>query len=364
MTDSLINLLKLDPYSLEEDVKRKILTNEMDKSFEHHYKNCKEFQLFCDKKNFKLNEKHTLEEFPLLPVSIFKKIRLRSTSEEQIVRTIKSSSTSGKQPSIIDLDKTTVNRQIVSLNSIMKNFLGDEKCSFIIFDEIKTIDTNKKNLSSRGSAIRGFLLFSKDYGFILNEDLEISEEKIQDLINRIDSENVCIFGFTWLIYSILKTNENNSNIKKLFSKLKKPKILHIGGWKKLQDISVSKEEFNTEISNIFNTDVESVIDLYGMTETLGVVFPDCPSGFKHVPNFAEILIRDINNQKILSSGKGFIQIISPIPHSYPGISILTDDIGEIIGQDDCTCGRLGKRFVFSSRSEVADPKGCGDTLEI
>ena len=71
-----------------------------------------------------------------------------------------------------------------------------------------------------------------------------------------------------------------------------------------------------------------------------------------------------NNQKILSSGKGFIQIISPIPHSYPGISILTDDIGEIIGQDDCTCGRLGKRFVFSSRSEVADPKGCGDTLEI
>ena len=37
MTDSLINLLKLDPYSLEEDVKRKILTNEMDKSFEHHY---------------------------------------------------------------------------------------------------------------------------------------------------------------------------------------------------------------------------------------------------------------------------------------------------------------------------------------
>ena len=78
-----------------------------------------------------------------------------------------------------------------------------------------------------------------------------------------------------------------------------------------------------------------------------------------------MLIRDIYEQKCLPTKKsGFIQILSPIPNSYPGISILTDDIGEIIGEDDCTCGRKGKYFVFTKRSEKADPKGCGDTLEI
>ena len=102
-----------------------------------------------------------------------------------------------------------------------------------------------------------------------------------------------------------------------------------------------------------------------MTEILGIVFPDCSFGFKHVPIFSEILIRDIHSQRILPIKKsGFIQILGPIPHSYPGVSLLTDDIGEIVEIDDCPCGRLGKRFVFKSRSEIADPKGCGDTLDI
>ena len=61
---------------------------------------------------------------------------------------------------------------------------------------------------------------------------------------------------------------------------------------------------------------------------------------------------------------GFIQVISPIPNSYPGISLLTDDIGEILGRDNCPCGRKGTYFIFKKRSEMADPKGCGDTLDI
>ena len=33
--------------------------------------------------------------------------------------------------------------------------------------------------------------------------------------------------------------------------------------------------------------------------------------------------------------KRYFQLISLIPHSYPGHSILTEDTGPIVGEDDC-----------------------------
>ena len=73
-----------------------------------------------------------------------------------------------------------------------------------------------------------------------------------------------------------------------------------------------------------------------MTEQLGIVYPDCSEGNKHVPIFADVLIRDIHNQQILPHRTpGFIQTLCPTPNSYPGISVLTDDIGEVLGEDDC-----------------------------
>jgi hypothetical protein len=51
-----------------------------------------------------------------------------------------------------------------------------------------------------------------------------------------------------------------------------------------------------------------------------------------------------------------------LPDSYPGMSILTEDVGEILGVDDCPCGRKGKYFVFRSRLEKSESRGCGDTF--
>ena len=189
-------------------------------------------------------------------------------------------------------------------------------------------------------------------------------QKITDALNIIDKKKTCIFGFTWLIYKILTKNKNEE-IKKLFQTLDNPFIIHIGGWKKLTDESVDKITFNNMVSRFFNAKSENVVDFYGMTEQLGIVYPDCSEGNKHVPIFADVLIRDIHNQQILPHRtSGFIQTLCPTPNSYPGISVLTDDIGEVLGEDDCPCGRRGKYFVFKKRSEVAEPKGCGDTLAI
>jgi predicted house-cleaning noncanonical NTP pyrophosphatase (MazG superfamily) len=141
-------------------------------------------------------------------------------------------------------------------------------------------------------------------------------------------------------------------------------VLHLGGWKKLKDISVDKLKFNEELSEFLDMSKTKILDFYGMTEQLGTVYPDCEYGYKHAPLYSEIIIRDVDTFKPCFVGEtGFIQLLSPIPHSYPGISIISDDIGELKGIDNCKCGRKGKYFVFKKRAEKAELKGCGDTYE-
>jgi hypothetical protein len=57
---------------------------------------------------------------------------------------------------------------------------------------------------------------------------------------------------------------------------------------------------------------------------------------------------------------GVIQVVSLLPASYPGHSILTEDLGEIIGVDDCRCGRKGTYFVVHGRMKNAEMRGCSD----
>jgi hypothetical protein len=52
-----------------------------------------------------------------------------------------------------------------------------------------------------------------------------------------------------------------------------------------------------------------------------------------------------------------------LPLSYPGHNILTEDIGLIIGADDCKCGRKGKYFLVLGRVSGTENRGCSDVYE-
>ncbi len=56
-----------------------------------------------------------------------------------------------------------------------------------------------------------------------------------------------------------------------------------------------------------------------------------------------------------------LEFVSPIPHSYPGNVVLTDDIGVVI-DGDCPYRRGGTRFKILGRLKKAEVRGCGDIL--
>lgn len=348
-------------FSITREEKEKILIEIFKEQLEKNRKNIN-IKAMYEKLNFHTENFHSLADIPYIPVNMFKKFDLYSCPKEDIVRVLNSSGTTTGSVSKIYIDKKTALRQARALMATLKNFLGENRRPLLIAD---CEEENKKSsgLSARGAAIRGISNFSNKtvYAFDkVGEELILNLERIEKFEKEYGNEEVLIYGFTYIIWS--KLVKGLQAMGKVIN-LPNAKILHSGGWKKLTSERVSKEEFSKVVSEIFNTKNKSVIDFYGMVEQLGVVFIDCEYGYKHVPSFAEVIIRDFNTIKGVEIGEvGLIEVMSSLSSSYPAQAILTEDIGEFMGVDNCKCGRKGKYFKFKSRVEKAEIRGCGDTF--
>ncbi len=361
------NFFDTRPFVHKQKEKERLFLEQIRQAARWHFKKNPVFRSICEGQDFDAYGEFALESLPYLPVSLFKKFDLISVDKKQIRRILYSSSTSGN-PSKIMIDEITSRLQVKVLANILSDFLGVTRKVLVVIDTKDAIAVRGGELSSRGTAIRGMFSCAKRVEFILNGNLDIDFNKLSKIVKSLaKGDEVLMFGFTWLIYSIFVKEQNNKNLKKILGgfAVNNTFLLHIGGWKKLQELAIDKEDFNRLAAQLTGIPKVRVIDFYGMTEQLGVVYPDCQYGYKHVPLYSEILIRDFSSLVSVGQGKsGLIQLISPITYSYPGISLLSDDIGKVIGVDDCKCGRKGKYFVFEKRSDFAEVKGCGDTLTI
>ena len=54
-------------------------------------------------------------------------------------------------------------------------------------------------------------------------------------------------------------------------------------------------------------------------------------------------------------------MLSALPESYPGHSILTEDLARVEAVDSCPCGRHGKAVSVLGRVPKAELRGCSDT---
>ena len=137
-------------------------------------------------------------------------------------------------------------------------------------------------------------------------------------------------------------------------------LIHGGGWKKLIDQQVDNSIYKKMLTD--NLGIQNIYNYYGMVEQVGSVFMECKNGYLHSPDFADVIIRNTRSFDVCKNGEeGVVQVLSILPVSYPGYSLLTEDLGIIHGEDDCLCGRKGKYFTISGRMPMAELRGCSDT---
>ena len=109
--------------------------------------------------------------------------------------------------------------------------------------------------------------------------------------------------------------------------------------------------------------IDTTINYYGMIEQTGSIFFECKNCNNFITSiYSDIIIRDKYLNDIGFNKKGMIQLISVLPTSYPGHNILTEDVGMILGEDDCSCGKMGKRFKVYGRLKKSEVRGCSDAI--
>lgn len=358
-------LLSMPPYeqSAEAD---KLYMQALQEELQFHYDHNEAYRQFCNRKGFDPHLPLTdIAQIPPVAVSVFKELgfSLASVPKEDIRLRLQSSATSGT-PSTIVVDKETSRRQAKAMVKVMQEVIGRERKPFLVMD-IDPRSEFKALLGARFAAITGYLNFASKAAYFLkaNEkkvsyfDVDAMQEYLQTLPVE---QPVVVFGFTYILYSQVLKALQASQIQLHLPK--GSKIIHIGGWKKLESEKVEKSLFNKQLSEVFGIEPTDVVDIYGFTEQMGLNYPDCPCGCKHTSNYVRVLVRDTQTREVLSAGKeGMLEFISPVPHSYPGNAVLTDDLGYIIDKP-CPCGRGGTRFVVTGRLKKAEIRGCGDIL--
>lgn len=298
-----------------------------------------------------------LANAPMLPVRLFKSHRLVSVPDDQIIKTLTSSGTTGQAPSRIALDATTARLQTRALVKILQTFLGKQRLPMLIVDHPGVVK-DRSSFSARGAGILGLSNFGRDHTYALrDEDMGIELEKVRAFAERYRGQPKLVFGFTFMTwrYFVQALASAGETID-----LSGAIAFHSGGWKKLVDEAVDGETFKAAIRR--QTRIGEVHDFYGMAEQVGSIFVECESGFLHAPSYADVIIRRAQDWSEADRGEeGIVQVLSALPQSYPGHSLLTEDRGILVHQDDCACGRLGRAFRVLGRLPKAEARGCSDT---
>ncbi len=318
-----------------------------------HKKNCEKYKRFIQL-FFSLNKIKKIEDVPFLPVQIFKTNDLKSIASKEVFKKLSSSGTSGTNKSKIYLDKNNAQNQIKALSKILSNKFGRTRHPMLVVDR-NPLEVSKKEFSASVAAIHGFSLIASKKYYLLDENNKINLKILNEFLTKYSSKKFFIFGFTSLIYQHLIKDLNPSKFK-----FKNAVLIHGGGWKKLEKLKISNKIFKNKLYKKFQ--IKEVVNYYGLVEQTGSIFFECKFGYFVNSIFSDLIIRDKNFEILTPGKKGLIQLISVLPTSYPGHSIITEDVGEVMSSKfKCKCGLNSKHFLVYGRAKEAETRGCSDT---
>jgi len=351
-------LLPMAPFSLSKDEKSELYAKSLFELTKNSYENCDCYKRILQILRFYPDVSHKKEDYPFLPVRLFKDFNLLNVPQGEIVKTMTSSGTTGQKVSKIYLDRTTSTNQTKVLAKICSEFLGSQRRPMLIIDS-KSALKDRNIFSARGAGIIGFSMVGRGATYALDGEMNLDLDSINAFLEKHPNEPILLFGFTSIIWEHFFKALERLDVK---LPLDGAVLIHGGGWKKLIDQQVDNETFkNSLLSRCGNI---TVLNYYGVVEQTGSIFMECECGRLHASNYSDVIIRNSDDFSVCAVGeKGLVQLISLLPESYPGHSILTEDIGELTGEDDCPCGRRGKTFIIHGRIKNAEIRGCSDAYE-
>jgi len=210
-------------------------------------------------------------------------------------------------------------------------------------------------MSARGAGVLGMMRYGHRPQFMLDESGKPNHVAVKQFLQSHGSKPFFIFGFTFMVWSELYEQFANQNLD-----LSNGILVHSGGWKKMEEKAVDAATFRNQLHESFG--LEKIYNFYGMVEQIGSIFLEGDDGLLFPPNFSDVIVRDPESWKPCEVGQeGLIQVLSLIPRSYPGHSLLTEDLGVV--EKISTSGPFrGKGLRILGRVKKAELRGCSDVI--
>jgi phenylacetate-coenzyme A ligase PaaK-like adenylate-forming protein len=344
------------PYAWGKGEKTERLSERLAQLSAYHEAHCAPYGNIARALGSRADDAKSYYDMPFIPVSLFKELDLKSVPDADIIKTMTSSGTTGQAVSRIFLNKETVSLQQKALARIVTDFLGASRLPMLIID-CPSVIRDRAMFSARGAGILGFSIFGADRTYALKDDMSLDRDALDRFAEKYRGRPKLLFGFTFMIWQHLIAELSKTGEK---IDLSDGTLIHGGGWKKLARENVSTETFKGKLRELCG--VADVHDYYGMVEQTGSIYMECPEGHLHASIFSDVITRRYEDFSVCDFGEtGIIQALSVLPESYPGHSLLTEDEGVVLGEDDCPCGRKGKYFKVLGRLKNAEIRGCSDT---
>nr|WP_249208903.1 long-chain fatty acid--CoA ligase [Magnetospirillum sulfuroxidans] len=340
-------------FSQSQAARERWLAPELAALTRHHLTHCPEYGRWVRAMFGPAGDWPRLEDLPWLPVGVFKTHSPISVPETDIVAAVTSSGTGG-QPSRVRLDRATADAQVRALAGIMARLTGGARLPLLILDS-EAVLAQGSAYSARAAGILGMMRLGRDAVFALDGEMALRTEAVTAFLRRWGEGPMLVFGFTYMVWAHALPALVAAGLRLSAAAL----LVHGGGWKALADQAVDNATFKRRLAEEIG--VRRVHSYYGMAEQVGGICLEGEDGFLHPPPFVDILIRDPLTLAPLPPGRpGLIQIMSLLPRSYPGHSLLTEDMGMIETIDTGVWG--GKAFSVLGRLKQAELRGCSDTF--
>ena len=344
-------LLERPPYGPRDE---SVFRAELSALTAHHLAGCPEYARIWP------NWKPTgnIADFPFVHVGAFKSVQFTTQAEGlKHQRILKSSATSSGVSSQIMLDQRSAELQARSSNAILADFLGTDQRPLLVLDSVGGLRSGAE-VSARIAAALSLKPLSSDIIFLLKDASDPNSLKWDTLLKALNTgDSFLVYGFTYMLWTAWAAANIPAEVRSAL-RGKKIDFVHSGGWKKLEHLSVSRDQFDTTLTHYLSPS-SRVIDFYGLVEQVGVVYPLCSAGFRHVPVWADVIIRDPWTFESLADSEGQLQLINLLAWGAPYHNVLTEDLGKLVS-GECPCGRKGKRFEFVGRIPKAEVRGCAN----
>lgn len=299
-----------------------------------------------------------LHELPQLHVAVFKHVDLRTEAADiRHQRTLLSSATSSGVSSRIALDAQSSLLQSRSVVRILADFVGEQRRPLLILDSSRSL-RSRRQVSARIAAALGLQPLSSEVRFLLDDAGDATTMRWEVLSELLaDHDELLVYGFTWILWLAWGAAAMPAEVRQAL-RGKTIHFVHSGGWKRLEQERVDRARLDGALLADLAPGSQ-VIDYYGLVEQIGIIYPLCAHGSRHVPVWADVIVRDPWTGAALEEGEGQLQLLNTLALGAPYHSVLTEDVGRLL-PGACPCGRSGRRFELIGRIPKAEVRGCAN----